>query len=86
MPNAFTPGTGNANNVFKIYTIGAQYFHLQIFDRWGEKVYEGNNVEDGWDGQFMGKTGYAGVYTYEMTIVYLDGQNLKRSGTLTLLR
>ena len=86
VPNAFTPGTGNANNVFKIYTIGAQYFHLQIFDRWGEKVYEGNNVEDGWDGQFMGKTGYAGVYTYEMTIVYLDGQNLKRSGTLTLLR
>ena len=86
VPNAFTPGTGNANNIFKVYSTGAAFFHLQIFDRWGEKVYDGNDLDNGWDGQFMGKYAYAGIYTYEMTIVYLDGQNLKRAGTLTLLR
>ncbi len=86
VPNAFTPGSGNANSIFKVYTIGASYFSIQIFDRWGEKVYEGQDLEDGWDGQYKGKPAYQGIYTYEMTIVYLDGQNLKRAGTVTLLR
>jgi gliding motility-associated-like protein len=85
IPNAFTPG-GNANSTFNVYTIGAAYYHIEIFDRWGEKVYDGNDLENGWDGQFKGKPSMQGIYTYEMTIVYQDGQNLKRAGTLTLLR
>ncbi|MCX6281951.1 MAG: gliding motility-associated C-terminal domain-containing protein [Bacteroidetes bacterium] len=58
IPNAFTPNDDGLNDRFKILGLPAENitrFQIQIFDRWGQVVYESNNIEEGWDGTFKGK-------------------------------
>jgi len=86
IPNVFTPNNDGQNDVFKLYTSGTFYFHLSVFNRWGEKVFETNNVSEGWDGKYQGKEAYAGVYTYVVELNFLDAETRKYVGSFTLLR
>ena len=86
VPNVFTPNGDNSNDVFRVYTYGETFFHLAVFDRWGEKMFETNSLDLGWDGMFKGKYAQAGNYVYTLTITYLDGQTMHKDGTVTLLR
>ncbi len=56
VPNAFTPDGDNFNQVFKpIFTSGFDptTYNLAIFDRWGEILFESNDVNIGWDGSYI---------------------------------
>ena len=86
IPNVFTPGNNGSNNFFEVYTYGDNYFSMKVFDRWGEKMFESNDRQQGWDGTYNGKYVQAGVYVYEMTVTYLDGQTVHRNGAVTVLR
>ena len=89
IPNVFTPGKNGNNNYFSIYgnTQQLQYLHVAIFDRVGEKVFESNDINFAWDGTYKGVLMPAGVYVYELRLVFTDDHtdNLK-SGSITLLR
>ncbi len=86
IPNAFFPsGTEEINKNFKIYQ--AQNVHLestQIFDRWGEKVYESKGDEY-WDGSYKGIEQAPGVYLYKIVIDSPCGKETK-TGQVMLLR
>lgn len=86
IPNAFTPNNDFNNDVFYVYANGVAYFHLTIFNRWGEKVFESNNITEGWDGIYAGKDAMPGVYVYNLTLTFLDGESTKYKGTVTLLK
>ena len=58
----------------------------QMFNRWGEKVFESNSTLQSWDGTYQGKESQAGVYTYTAVIVYDDNTNRTAKGTITLMR
>jgi len=86
IPNAFTPGAG-VNSLFMIIpkgAVGLNYF--RIFDRWGNKVYESNNIEAGWDGKFNGQPQPFGVYVYDVEAVTSTGEIFHREGNVTLIR
>ncbi len=86
IPNAFFPsGTEELNKNFKIYQ--AQNVHIestQIFDRWGEKVYESQGDEY-WDGSYKGKVLAPGVYLYKIVIDSPCGKETE-TGQVLLLR
>ena len=86
IPNAFFPsGTDEINKSFKIYQ--AQNVHIestQIFDRWGEKVYESEGDEY-WDGSYKGKAQAPGVYLYKIVIDSPCGKETE-TGQILLLR
>jgi len=86
IPNAFFPsGTEEINKNFKIYQ--AQNVHIestQIFDRWGEKVYESEGDEY-WDGSYKGKAQAPGVYLYKIVIDSPCGTETE-TGQVLLLR
>ena len=89
IPNVFTPNGDGKNDVWQIFgdmhTI--KQFTAKVFDRWGEKVYEGRDVNAGWDGTFKGSPAPLGVYTYEISIVWLDNRSDDHlTGSITLLR
>jgi gliding motility-associated-like protein len=86
VPNVFTPNGDNQNDVLQIFATGTVYFHFSVFNRWGEKVFETNNVNDGWDGKYQGKDAFAGVYTYVIELNFLDSERRKYIGSFTLLR
>lgn len=57
-----------------------------IYDRWGQIVYETNDIRKGWDGSNNGEFVQSDVYAYKATIVGLNGKILYFDGTLTVLK
>jgi len=86
IPNAFTPGA-NLNNMFMLIptgTVSLKYF--RIFNRWGNKVFETKNIDEGWDGNYNGKPQPFDVYVYEVEAETTSGEVIQRVGNVTLLR
>jgi gliding motility-associated-like protein len=86
MPNAFMPE--GINNVFKPVTVyvEADTYLFQIYNRWGQKLFETNNPNEGWNGTHGGKNDPQGVYVYYIQFVSSDGQTYSKSGSVTLIR
>ena len=94
-PNAFTPD-GNSgggynpgsldNNIFFPYTAGVVGFRVQIFDRWGELIFESNDLNVGWDGYYRGKLCPSDVYIWKARLELNNGQIINKAGDVTLLR
>ncbi|MDG1396141.1 MAG: gliding motility-associated C-terminal domain-containing protein [Flavobacteriales bacterium] len=87
-PTAFTPNGDGLNDVFKYYGNDILAIELQVFDRWGDIVYESNDVDFMWDGSNK-ENGYEcklGNYVVKYIIYGLDGSVIKNSSSLMLLR
>ncbi|MBS1600445.1 MAG: gliding motility-associated C-terminal domain-containing protein [Bacteroidetes bacterium] len=87
MPDAFTPNNDGKNDVFRVkYPFDVKKFNLQIFNRWGQKVFETNNISQGWNGTFAGLDQPVGGYVWFISL--LDNSNTKQSasGTVILIR
>jgi gliding motility-associated-like protein len=87
-PNAFTPNSDGTNDLFRPKGISIQRFHLEIYDRWGTRVFETDDMEQGWDGKSGGELCLAGTYTYIATWESTEdpGNTRKSKGTFILLR
>ncbi|MBL0046784.1 MAG: PKD domain-containing protein [Bacteroidetes bacterium] len=96
-PNAFTPDGSSSsggyydansldNNIFFPYTAGVVGFRLQIFDRWGELIFESKDLSQGWDGYYRGKLCPSDVYIWKARMELNNGQILNKTGDVTLLR
>ncbi|AEA45991.1 gliding motility-associated C-terminal domain-containing protein [Fluviicola taffensis] len=71
VPNAFSPDGDEFNHVFKpVLTSGfdVKSYHLQIFNRWGQLVFESLDYEVGWDGTFDGQTTMDGTYSWKIKV------------------
>ncbi|MBS1979238.1 MAG: gliding motility-associated C-terminal domain-containing protein [Bacteroidetes bacterium] len=80
-------GTGTFNDVFLPIVKGAEEFNLQIYDRWGNLIFESNDQNVGWDGYNQdGRILPAGVYVYKLTIRLSDGQRSTQIGDVTMIR
>jgi len=86
VPNAFTPNGDGNNDVFLVYGEDIKTVSMRIFNRWGELVYETNNSLAGWDGTYKGQLQMPSVFSYEVTITYLDNTTDFKKGTVTLVR
>jgi gliding motility-associated-like protein len=86
VPNAFSPNGDGNNDLFMVYGEGIKAIDFKIFNRWGEKVYETTSQYGGWDGTYKGIMQNPGVYSYSVTITYLDDKEVNRKGSITLIR
>ena len=59
---------------------------MSIWDRWGQKVFETNDINIGW----TGRTGFQeypqGVYTYKISLLQLNGRKVEETGVVMLIR
>lgn len=99
IPNAFTPNAGGPsggvvnedgttiNDVFLPITKGVKEFQMQIFDRWGNLVFESRQQNKGWDGYDRnGNLMPAGVYVYKLVLRMANDQRTTQVGDVTLIR
>lgn len=88
IPNAFTPNQKGpkANAVFRVTSDHAQEYRIDIFNKWGQKVYASNNIDEVWDGTFMGSYCQNGVYIYAIVLVNKSGLEYTYQGTVNLIR
>lgn len=96
-PNAFTPnskiapgGAYDANNmdndIFFPFTSGVVDYRFQIFNRWGELIFESLDVKIGWDGYYKGKLCQQDVYVWKAYVKHNNGREFRKTGDVTLLR
>ncbi len=93
IPNAFSPnGDGTNDSFFPNGDISARLVtNFKIFDRWGELVYEANNVnlndpKDSWDGTFKGQNMNPGVFIYLIEIQFIDGVVKLYQGDVSIIK
>ncbi|PZF73704.1 gliding motility-associated C-terminal domain-containing protein [Taibaiella soli] len=87
IPDAFTPnGDGRNDQLHAIASCETRGFQIQIFNRWGQLVYVGYNIKDGWDGTFNGSPAEIGTYFYVMSFDSQYRQKVERKGDITLIR
>lgn len=86
VPNAFTPGRFGENAVVKVKGFGIGKLTWKIFNRWGQVVFSTSDRNEGWDGTFKGALQPMDVYTYTLDVEFTDGQKLRKTGDISLLR
>lgn len=86
IPTVFTPNGDNVNDTWKIEGEYLLDFKAQIFNRWGKKVYEWEDINQGWDGKnHSGQALSAGTYYYVITAVARIGA-IGEKGFLELIK
>jgi gliding motility-associated-like protein len=86
LPNAFTPGN-RTNGRLQIVRRGvAELKHFAVYNRWGTKVFETSDINEGWDGTFNGEMQPMGVYIYTIEAITPSGQTFTKQGNVTLIR
>jgi gliding motility-associated-like protein len=87
IPNVFTPNGDNSNDIFTIKSTGVKDISLQIFNRWGQKLYEFSGPKASWDGKVpSGETAPEGTYFYFVKATGFDDQEIEKHGTVNLFR
>lgn len=90
IPNAFSPNGDGLNDYFlprQLLSKNLTKFHMQVFDRWGQIIFETNSVNGrGWDGKFNEKPQPQGVYVYLIEAEIDSKQHEEYKGNVTLVR
>lgn len=89
LPTAFTPNSDGTNDRYKPVTFDVDEMTYMIYNRWGQKVYEGNISDSGWDGTYMGETVANGTFVVVVSYKYDLGYRQVRESaesTFELLR
>ena len=86
IPNAFSPNNDGKNDI--LYVSGDYIMSMDwiIYDRWGERVFHSDNINDGWDGRFRNQDCAAGVYYYKLEVKCMGGKTFVTGGDVTLIR
>jgi gliding motility-associated-like protein len=87
MPNAFSPNHDGLNDVFRIkHPWYIKEFHMMIFNRWGEKVFESYDPNKGWNGTWNGIDQPSSAYAWVISLTDKDGQKDSSRGIVILAR
>ena len=87
IPNVFTPNGDGINDVLLVYPGDINEFHIEIFNRWGERVFESSTPFKSWDGKnTKGIMQSDGVYYYIITGNYPNQEPYHKEGFIQLLK
>lgn len=86
IPTAFTPNKDGLNDIYSVGGDGIAKFKANIFNRWGEMIYEWNDIDGGWDGKFKGEDVPEGIYVLVVQARGVDKVEYNTTGTITVIR
>ncbi|HEY1200986.1 MAG TPA: PKD domain-containing protein, partial [Niastella sp.] len=86
VPNAFTPGRFGRNSYVTVTGFGIAKMTWRIYNRWGKLVFETHDRRAGWDGSLNGQQQPMDVYAYTLDVEYFDGNKVRKTGDITLIR
>ena len=86
VPNAFSPNGDQNNDILYVRGLFVEKLIFRVFDRWGEMVFETEDVNIGWDGIYQGKKLDPDVYDYYLKVVCYGGLEKITKGNITLMK
>jgi gliding motility-associated-like protein len=86
VPNMFSPNLDNLND--QLCVMGACFSEVvfSIYNRWGELIFETDDLTKCWDGTYKSKAANPDVYVYKLIGTKLDGTDVNTSGNIQLVR
>ena len=85
VPNSFTPNGDNHNELFEIYALNVYSFNMIITNRWGELIYQTDDIQKFWDGKFEGRLVPEGDYLYFIELLGKDREKFIKQGTINVI-
>jgi len=86
IPSGFSPNGDGQNDVFYVRGTGISGFVMNVFDRWGNLVFQTTDKAIGWDGTYEGRAVNAGVYVYDLRGILFNSEPLIMRGNITVFR
>jgi gliding motility-associated-like protein len=86
MPSAFTPNNDGLNDLFTYSGQNVTALKFTIYNRWGQKVFESDQVNAKWDGTYNDRECPMDVYFYMIAAEFLDDTYINLKGVVTLLK
>ncbi len=86
VPNVFSPNHDGYNDKLYVRSTCINSMDFCVFDRWGNKVFESQNSNNGWDGTFHGKPMTMGTYIWYLKATLFDGTSIEKKGNVALVR
>lgn len=86
VPNAFTPNGDSHNQYFEVSTVNVIDFYIQIYNRWGERIYDSHDKHFQWDGTYKGLMVTNDVYAWVIDYVPIIGEGKRITGHVTVIR
>jgi gliding motility-associated-like protein len=86
VPNTFSPNSDGKNEVFKAYGTGIERINAEIYNRWGIKIYEWNDFNEGWDGTMDGRVVQDDIYIYRFDVWDTNGKKFTTRGKILVLQ
>lgn len=74
------------NDILYVRESGVSQLNFIVYDRWGEKVFETQDENIGWDGTFHGQKLDPGVFAYYLRVIFVDATEKIEKGDITLVR
>ncbi|MFT5512361.1 MAG: gliding motility-associated-like protein [Bacteroidia bacterium] len=88
VPNAFSPnGKGSeVTEEFKVVGRNVTSYHIEIFNRWGEQLYQSNDINKEWNGKANGRYCEVGIYAYLIQATSTSGKTYELKGIINIVR
>jgi gliding motility-associated-like protein len=86
IPNAFTPNEDGVNDVFLVRSTIIKNMRLEVYNRWGNKVFESDNINKGWDGKYKNEPQPVDSYGYFFTGECIQGEKITLKGNVNMLK
>ena len=86
IPDAFTPNGDTRNDYFQVFSYNVKNIEVQIYDRWGIKIVEWNDLKGRWDGSMNGIPAQEDTYIYRISTVDVNDKREVRIGHVSLVR
>lgn len=86
VPSAFRPKGQVDNQTFRPKGMYVESYSMQVINRWGERLFLTEDMEEGWDGTYNGDAMSDGVYFYIIDYTGTDGSHERLSGSVYLIR
>jgi gliding motility-associated-like protein len=86
LPNAFSPNGDGENDVYCVRSNCIKTLQFEIYNRWGEKVFETTDPDICWDGMWRDKPCEAAVFTYFIRGEMIDGTPIEGQGNISLIK
>lgn len=84
--SAFSPNGDGQNDFLGVQGSCVQEVKFEIYNRWGEKVFQTMALNGAWDGTFNGETMNTGVFVYYVTAKLSNGTTVNKKGNVSILK
>ena len=87
IPTSFTPNGDGINDLFLVKGVAITSFEMLIFNRWGQKIWKSNDINEGWDGRYKFDPVQMGGYPYVINYSRFNSTSThQRTGVVVLLK